>query len=261
MDVLYSLYSHQFIVFLLVLTRISGLVTAAPVWSSPVIPMRVRALLAVSLSLIIAPMVWHQGISHADDLLNLLVLVAGEFVVGLSLGLAVTIYFSGLQLAGQVIGQMSGMSLADVVSPTTRSPVPVFSQFLHMLMLVIFVVSGGLEQLLDAMFSMFHQMPPGQAHFSAPLLEALSDIAAISFQLGLRVAAPVMVALLLSIMIMGLVSRTLPQLNVLAVGFSLNSIIALSALLLSIGFLLQIFQPDQFFPLERILPVYSPAAP
>jgi len=53
----------------------------------------------------------------------------------------------------------------------------------------------------------------------------------------------------------------LPQLNVLAVGFSLNSIIALSALLLSIGFLLQIFQPDQFFPLERILPVYSPAAP
>ena len=163
---LLSLYTNQFLVFLLVLTRVSGLVMLAPVWGSRAIPMRVRAFLAIGIALIVSPLLWNTPIEDPGNLLHLVVLVGCEFAVGLSLGLAVMIYFAGLELAGQVMGQMTGMSLADVASPDFDASVPVFSQFLHLLMLSIFVITGGHQYVLDALFQMFQQMPPGHTHFS-----------------------------------------------------------------------------------------------
>jgi len=126
--------------------------------------MRVRALLAIGISLIISPLLWQTPLDDPGDLLHLLVLLGCEFAVGLSLGLAVMIYFAGLELAGQVMGQMSGMSLADVVSPTFDTNVPVFSEFLNLLMLSVFVVTGGHQYMLEALLQAFQHMPPGTAH-------------------------------------------------------------------------------------------------
>jgi flagellar biosynthetic protein FliR len=169
MELLLRLYTNQFLVFVLVLTRVSGLMALAPVWGSRVIPTRVRAFLAIGVSLIISPLLWHTPLDDPGDALHLLVLVACEFALGLSLGLAVCIYFAGLELAGQLMGQMSGLSLADVASPTYDTSVPVFSEFLHVLMLSVFVIAGGHRYLLDALLQTFQQMPPGQTHFSASL--------------------------------------------------------------------------------------------
>lgn len=257
MSSLLPLYLNQFLVFVLVLTRVSGLVVIAPVWGSSAIPVRIRAFLAVSLSLIITPLFWQTPIENTDNLVHLAVLMGCEFVTGLAIGLAVTIYFAGLQLAGQVMGQMSGMSLADVASPTFDSTVPVFSQFLHFLMLAVFVVTGGHRYLLEAMLDIFQRMPPGHTHFNRSLVDALAQIINDSFALGLQLAAPIMVALLLSILLMGLISRTLPQLNVLAVGFSINSLIMLSALLLSLGVLTQVFMHHHREPIDAIRPVFG----
>jgi flagellar biosynthesis protein FliR len=252
MELLLRLYTDQFLVFLLVLTRVSGVVTLAPVWGSRMMPMRVRAFLAIGLSGIIAPPLWGAPIEDPDNLLNLLVLMGTEFAVGLAIGLAVTIYFAGLQLAGQVMGQMTGMSLADVVSPTFDTSVPVFSEFLHVLMLSIFVVTGGHQSVLDALFESFHQLAPGHAQFAPSVLDALTEVTSRSFLLGLRIAAPMMVSLLLAILIMGLISRTLPQLNVLAVGFSVNSMVMLAAMLLSLGILARVFEQESLSAVDLV---------
>lgn len=261
MNFLLSIYTNQFLVFLLVLTRVGGLVVVAPVWSSRAMPMRVRAFLALGVALIIAPLWWHTPIEHVGNLVHLAMLMACEFALGLSLGLAVMICFAGLELAGQMLGQMTGMSLANVASPDFDASVSVFSQFLNMLMLTVFVLINGHQYVLHALFRMFERMPPGQAHFSMPLLDALTEITSYSFSLGLQLAAPMMAALLLTMLVMGLISRTMPQFNILAVGFSINSMVMLGAMLLSLGVLVRVFQDQSIASIELMVPVFGSPTP
>ncbi len=255
LDILLDIYTNQLLVFLLVLTRVSGLVTIAPVWGSRSIPLRVRAFLAIGIALIISPLFWYTPIDDPANLVHLVMLLTHEYLLGLSLGLAVMICFAGLELAGQVVGQMTGISLADIASPDSESGVPVFSHFLHLVMLSVFLVTGGLQHLLDAFYQVFQRVPPGAARFHQPWLEALVEIASFSFTLGLQIAAPMMVALMLTIVVTGLISRTLPQLNVLAVGFNINCIIMLAALLLSLGVLARLFEHQSRVAIDLIRPV------
>ncbi len=260
-DFLLNVYTNQLLVFIMVLTRVSGLMTVAPVWGSHSIPARVRAFLAIGIALIISPLLWYTPIENPGNLFRLAILLACEFVLGLSVGLAVMIYLAGLELTGQVLGQMTGMSLAEIASPDYDANVPVFSQFLHLLMLSVFIITGGLHYTLDAFFQIFQQMPPGQTHFSMPWLDALVEITTYSFTLGLQLAAPMILALMLTIIIMGLISRTLPQLNILAIGFSVNSIIMLSAMLLSLGVLVRLFEDQSQVAIDLIRPVFGISPP
>ena len=104
-------------------------------------------------------------------------------------------------------------------------------------------------------------MPPGQAHFSHAVDGRADGITSYSFALGLQLAAPMMVALMLSILIMGLISRTMPQFNVLAVGFSVNSMVMLGALLLSLGMIGRVFQDQSFAAIDLLIPVFGSTPP
>src|SRR5207248_221708 len=143
MSSLLTTYLSQFLVFVLVLTRVGSLLMTLPVLGSNTIPLQVRGLLAVAISLLITPLHWGLSIPQPNNLVDMGLLVAREAVLGLALGGAVMILLSGMQMAGQVISQMSGMSLADVVNPTFDMQVPIFSNLLEMLALSIFFLVGG----------------------------------------------------------------------------------------------------------------------
>src|SRR5262245_47817849 len=101
------LYLDQFLIFVLVLTRIGSLLMTLPVLGTATVPMQVRALMAVAISLIVAPLHFGLPIPPPEHLPALALLLAKEAVLGLALGLAVMVLLSGMQLAGQVISQMS----------------------------------------------------------------------------------------------------------------------------------------------------------
>lgn len=235
MLVLIEIYRDQFLLFVLVLTRISGLLMTAPIFGSRNVPVHVRAFLAVGLALIITPTQWNSSVEMPHDLLNMLILVAREGFLGLALGLAVMILFTSLQLTGQVIGQMSGMSLADAYDPTFDMSVPVFSQLLDAITLSVFIAVGGHRQVLAALLDTFRWRPPGVRDFPTNIVETLTSVTNESFVVGIRAGAPVFVALLLAVIILGIISRTLPQLNVIAIGFSLNAMIMMLALAASLA--------------------------
>jgi len=235
-------YREPLILFVLVLTRISGLVMTVPIFGSRNIPLRIRAFLAIGLALIITPVQWQEGVEMPNDLLNMGILTAREGILGLALGLSIMILFTGLHLTGQIIGQMSGMSLADIFDPTFDTSVPVFSQLLDAVTLSVFIAIGGHRHILSALLDTFKARPPGVRDFPTNLVEAITTITGESFGAGIRAAAPVMVALLLAVLVLGLISRTLPQLNVIAVGFSLNSMIMLLTLAASLGGLAWVVQ-------------------
>ncbi len=233
---------NQFLTFVLVLTRLSGLMLTLPVFGSHSVPMRIRAMLTLGMAFLITPMYWGQPLAHPGNLINLVVIMGREIILGLALGLAISIMLAGLQLTGQIIAQMSGMTLADVASQNSDTSVPVFGQLLDLTTLVAFLAIGGHRQVIAALMDTFAWMPPGEVVFSDGLIMALSDFVSQAFVLGLRAAAPIMIALLLSILVMGLISRTLPQLNIMAVGFSINAMVMLATLSVSLGAAALIFQ-------------------
>jgi flagellar biosynthetic protein FliR len=207
----------------------------------------VRAALAVGLATMVTPLQAGAGIDSPGNLLHFLVYVGGEALVGVVLGLGTLLLFTGIQIAGQIVGQMSGLHLADAFDPLTQTNTPVCSRLLNMLALAAFVIIGGHRVLVDALLDTFRWMPPGHALVHSGVIETLVGVMGQSFELGVRAAAPTMVALLLAVLVMGLISRTLPQLNMLAVGLGLNSMIMLAMLAVTMGTMVWLFQ-DQVIP-------------
>ena len=221
--------------FVLVLSRVSGLVMAAPIYGSANVPIRLRVFFALALTMMITPVQFDVAPSDPGTLLNLLVFVAVEMVIGLVLGLGIWIFLQMFQIAGQIISQSSGMSLSDVFIPGLNSSIPIFSQLLYMFSLAVFVTIGGHRMAMEGFLQTFAMLPPGQSALSPEIAKTLTTMLSQSFQLGLRVAAPAITALLLATLVMGLISRSLPQMNIMVFGFGVNALLALAVVALSLG--------------------------
>ncbi|OHB78609.1 MAG: hypothetical protein A2W31_12425 [Planctomycetes bacterium RBG_16_64_10] len=242
----------QAVVFTLVLARVSGLVATAPIFGSQEIPLSVRALLAVMLTCLVMPLQSPPATAPMAALPDYLLGLAGELLIGLVLGLGIKILLVAMQLADQLISQLSGLSLADVFQPNLGTNVSVFAQFLLSVALAVFVVLGGHRMVMAALLDTFAALPPGAAPAPAAVVEVMTTLLAQSFALGIRTAAPAMTALLLATLVLGLISRTLPQINIIAVGFGVNTLVALGALLLSLGAVAWTFQ-EQIEPVLDLL--------
>ena len=247
-----AFYATPLIVFTFVLARVSGLVMTAPTFSGSYIPRQVRVFLAVGISLILMPTQWGAAIDAPRNVPDYALLMAGELLVGIVLGMGVAILASGLQLAGQIIAQMSGMALADVLNPGSDNELPIFSSMLYMVGLAVFVVIGGHRALIDALMGTFAAVPIGHGGMTGNFGETVSTLMGESFALGLRAAAPAMVALLLATLVLGLIGRTLPQLNILVLGFGINALVVMAALFVSIGAVAWLFQ-EYFDPSLKTL--------
>jgi flagellar biosynthetic protein FliR len=234
MQWLYAYGTNAFIVFTLVLSRLSGLMMTAPIYGSMEVPIRVRAMLVLALSLLVAPSQISQT-AEAATLIDYGVLAVGELAIGLVLGLGVQILFLAPQVAGQLVSQMSGIALADVFNPTLDSEIPVFSQLLYLFSLAIFMIIGGHRLVMAGLLETFDRIPPGQASLWTTFSDSFSTLVAQSLELGLRAAAPTVMALLLATLVMGLISRTVPQLNVMSLGFGVSAITTLVVLSASLG--------------------------
>lgn len=242
MAALLSLYQNQFLVFVLILTRISGLVISAPVLGLKSAPMQVRIVLAVALAVLVTPFHWQVTATMPANMVGLSLLLVQELLIGLSLGLSIHVLFTGVHVTGQMMGQMSGMSLAEVYDPAQEASVPVLSDIMDRVAVAVFVIIGGHRQLMLVLLDTFRWMPPGKTAFGPTLVDALTEVTTQSLTLGVRAAAPAMVALLLANLILGLISRTLPQLNVMALGFGINILLVLMVLGASLGAIAWLFQ-------------------
>ena len=210
--------------FVFVVTRLSGVIMIVPVFGSRGAPMQVRGYLAIGLALIITPVYSHAPVDDPGNIINLAVLIAREAAGGVRVGDGDSDSLCRARsVAGQLLSQLSGMSIAEAFDPDFDSSVSSFTQLLDWVAMSIFVCIGGHRQVLSALLDTFQWMPPGKGGCSNDLVDVLVEVTTQSFVTGIRAAAPVMVALLLAVLVTGLISRTLPQLNVMAIGFNINA--------------------------------------
>jgi flagellar biosynthetic protein FliR len=243
---------EQFLLFTLVLSRVSGLTMTAPIYGTKDVPMQVRALLAFTLALLITPTQWGLAVEYPQSTIHYMILMGSELLIGLCLGLGIVVLFGGIQLAGQMISRISGMMLADVFDPNLETSVPMFSRLLFMVTMAVFVCIGGHRIVMAGLLDTFQAVPPGSSVLPPSIAETFVVILTQSFGLGIRAAVPVVTALLLSTLVMGLISRTLPQLNILMVGFGMNALLTFAVAALTLGAAAWAFQ-EQIEPTLKTL--------
>lgn len=238
------------LIFTLIFVRVSGIVLMAPVFGGQDIPARFRALFAFTLALVILPSQWFTPIAEPLTLPGYLIYILGELVIGLSLGVGISILFSGLQIAGDLISRMGGLSASQLYDPTSGETVPLLGLLIHSLGITVFAAVGGLRLLIGGLLDTFQTIPIGSDLIRAGVATGLVDIGAMSFSLAFRISAPVTAAVLVAMLVMGLLGRTLPQLNLMSVGFGINTVIMFAILYLTIGASILCFQEQIYNTLD-----------
>ncbi|MGL4593679.1 MAG: flagellar biosynthetic protein FliR [Thermoguttaceae bacterium] len=250
MDWIELIDTSRILVFALLLTRVSGIVIMAPVFGGAEIPPQFRALLAFSLSILMMPSQWTLQIAEPSNLTAFAILILAELLIGIALGFGIAIFFTGMTVAGELIGQLGGLSASQIFDPGSGDQVPLLSRMFHYLAVVVFASIGGLRVLIASLLDTCETLPLGVGDYQSSMALSLVSILSLSFSLSIRVAAPVMVAVLVSLLVMGLLGKTLPQLNLMSVGFGINNMVMSIVLCLSIGSGIWCFQ-------ERVADVFE----
>jgi flagellar biosynthetic protein FliR len=210
---------------LLVIFRVSGLMIFGPIFSAAMIPVRVRVFLSFLIGLACYPLLAHQGLIGDDPQLNLWTLaamVAMELMIGLVIGFMANLPLLALETSGLIIGQQMGLGFARLYNPAIDDEADILGQMLYFMALAGFVAVGGHEWLLLAVLRSFEHMPLGQFRPDVHLLDIASGLILASLDLALRIAAPLLALVSLETVAMGFLAKTVPQLNVLSLGFPLR---------------------------------------
>ncbi|NIA07731.1 MAG: hypothetical protein GWP14_08905 [Actinobacteria bacterium] len=243
--------------FLLVLARVGGLIIFVPFFGSAAIPVRLRIALVVVLSLALFGLVGGTFTAPAD-LGHFVVALAGEFAVGLIIGLGAALIFVGVRLAGLLIGQQIGISLADVFDPSFEGQSSILGRLFFMLTLVLFLLFDGHRVLIGSLVDSFGSIGPGSFDFSSLPVAGLTSLLWQAYLLALRFAAPALVAVFLATVSLSFVARTIPQLNIISVGFPVQISTATLVLIVSLGSICLVFQTSLAGALESVSRLFGP---
>jgi flagellar biosynthesis protein FliR len=212
--------------WMIVGSRISGLLMVAPFLGSASVPPRIKIGVAFLLTLFLVPLVpLPPAALPAPALIGILI---GEFAIGFLLGFTLQIFFEAGQLAGQVCGVQMGFSLASIINPDSQADSPVLSSFYELIVLLLYVQLSVPHWLLRGLARSFTYVPPGHFSLSWPAVHGLFEFAAAMFVAGLQIAAPVLVASLFADVALGFIGKASPQLPVLFIGISLKNLLGLA---------------------------------
>ena len=222
--------------FLLVVFRLAGLMVFTPLLANRAMPRRFRVMLAVMFAAAIYPTLPAAVQIEPDiDLAGLLPLVVSELLIGVVIGFLAGLPVLAMDLAGFMMGHQMGMSLARVYNPDVGSDTDTFGQLLMYVALGAFVALGGLEAAFLALVSTFKNVPIGAFALDRVPLDSVVGVIASGVELAVRVAAPVLSMIFLLMIALGFVMKTMPQINVMSVGFTVKILLGVAMLAASLG--------------------------
>ncbi len=218
--------------WLLVLFRLTGIFVIAPMIGSETIPRQVKVFLALGLSFCVYPMLLSPGhghhfatahlgevINHGVPLWSMVGMIAVELLIGFAIGYAASLPIIGLQIGGQVIDQQMGLGFAGIVNPEMDEEAGIVARTLFMLALTIFILMGGHRAMFAALIGSFDKIPLGGFDNFSGLTVMMVGLLGVIFDMAVRVAAPMLCVMFLVQLSLGFIMRTVPQINVLSVGF------------------------------------------
>ncbi len=220
--------------FLLIFGRMMGLLYAAPFFGSRNIPNMARIGISFLTAFIFVPVLVPFR-STPPDIYTWVFLFVMEIMVGLAMGFVSSLLFYAIQVAGQFIDMQLGFGFANVVDPQSGIQVPVLGNYLQIIAMLIFLLINGHHWLIQAVFYSYKVLPIGGLVIDDSLPEIISYLFIAFFILAIRISLPVIGAIFLADVSLGIISRTVPQMNVFMVGMPLKILVGFFIVALSIG--------------------------
>lgn len=218
---------ERFQAFLICAARIGSMLGSLPIFSGGQVPMKIRTTLALAFSLVMFPVVEPMLPRPDFSALNLGLLMANEAVLGLMVGFVGRLVFNAVEFGGTVIGYQMGFAAANVFDPQNQQQTSLIAQFQNVLAILIFLALDIHHIFLRAIVASYETLPPGVFDFSGGAVPYLLQLSGNIFILGVKFSAPVLAVLLISGMVLGILSRIFPQLNVFMLSYPLNIGLAL----------------------------------
>ncbi len=228
-------------VFLLIFIRMVGLFVIAPIFSRANVPTYLKIGFSFMLALILVNTISNQNIV-INNIYEFTALVFREFIVGITLGYVSYTIFTAIYVAGELIDMQIGFGVVNVIDPVSNIQVSITSTFYFIVCMLIFLLSNGHHILIRALFSSYQYVPLGQAMFGRGLQERILEVFGGVFIIAFKVAAPILAAVLITDVALGVLSKTVPQLNVFMVGMPLKILLGLAVMFVTMPLFVSIVQ-------------------
>ena len=230
-----ALALQDVLAFLLVLCRVGGLFVLAPGFSASMIPVRIKLMLALAISLAMVPIAVH-GHTVPLNAGDFAILMLKEILVGLVFAFPMALVGAAVQAGASVLDTLIGFSFSSILDPLNNQQTAIMGQFYTLFAIMVLLMSGGDHVMIEGLGASYHALPvTAFPHVGAVTRGALTAFAQV-WAIGLEIAAPAMVALVITDAAIGLVSRAVPQMNVFVVGLPAKILVGMTVMAATLPF-------------------------
>lgn len=213
--------------------RISGMVLAAPIFSSRNVPMRIRLMLVISITAVVAPMLPAVPVVDVFSPLSVLI-IAQQLLIGIIMGFVIQMVFAAVIVAGQTLSMQIGLGFSLMVDPQNGAQTPVVSQFYVLMVTLVYLALNGHLVLIQVLVDSFTTMPVGVEGLSANSYWQVIVWSSHIFSGGVAIVLPAMASILVVNFAFGIMTRAAPQLNIFAIGFPITMMLGFALILITL---------------------------
>lgn len=213
---------------LLIFLRVGGVLFSLPVFGDEPTPMRVRMLLSAAIAFVLYPVVmpdWFQG--FPTGMLSLTVMGIRELIIGLMIGFVARIVFDGIVMSASIVGYQMGFGTANLMVPDANIQMNSFTALHRVVLMLIFLSLNLHHTYITGMADSFRLIPSGGAVLDGGIGSLMINVTAGLFVTAVQLSAPVLVALMFTMAALGLIARTVPQMNIFTMSFPTSFFIGL----------------------------------
>ena len=219
----FDVLQGQMAAFLLVLARTSGIFFISPFFGAMNVSARVRGAIAVATAFVIFPVIVEESVVTAPATVVMFAgTIAQEMFIGWVIGFVAYVAMAAINMAGKIMDMQVGFAVANVMDPTSGQQAPLIGSFLYYLAVIYFLVTNGHHIILTALIESFRRVPLDSLVYNPALGEFAINLTNGVFLVGMRIAIPVTFAILMTNVGMGILARTMPQMNIFVIGIPLQ---------------------------------------
>lgn len=221
--------------YILVLARVVSIFVTMPFLGSVTIPIQVKIGVAAAISLAMFPVAAPDTITTALSFYQLSAVALGELMIGLSMGLLARLFLVAIDLGSEAIGFQMGYGIVTAVDPSTQAQSSLISQFQGVIAVLMILATNTHHFFFLALGESFRRIPLMGFGPTNDLWNLFLETSGQIFVLALKFAAPTMVVLMLTNVALGIVARTVPQMNIFMVGLTVQIVMGFTILFVSVS--------------------------
>lgn len=216
------------------MVRLSGMFFLSPIFGRRNIPNYFKVGFCFMLTIITAQSIPVPDMEAYQSLASYAVLIGKELLIGLMLGYISYMLFSSIYIAGQLIDMRIGFGMVNVFDPITSVQIPITADFYTVFATLFMLVTDSHHLLIKALYESYTILPIGKAWFNGDILKQMIDLFSNVFVIGFKIAAPITVAILITDLALGIISKAMPQMNVFMLGMPVKILLGFVIMLITI---------------------------